>query len=315
MNRDEFAITVNGLEKSFKQGKVLGGIHFKVKKGTIFALLGSNGAGKTTTVKVLSTLMKPGKGGATISGFDIVKEPEAVRQAISLTGQYAAVDELLTGRENMRLIGSLLHILDVSARANKLLEQFDLLYAADRRVATYSGGMRRRLDLAMSLIGNASVIFLDEPTTGLDPQSRIAMWTIIRDLTKSGVTVFLTTQYLEEADQLADHIAVLDGGKIIAEGTASELKKRLPGGYIELEFDHGSELSKAYQYLRTWNMDVYEQQQVITVRGDGSVQQLMFILNQLEYEKIHVKSVIQKQPTLEDVFFELIGNNHKGERV
>ncbi|MDI3311693.1 MAG: ATP-binding cassette domain-containing protein, partial [Thermoanaerobacterium sp.] len=222
------AISVNGLEKSFKDLKVLKNISFTVKRGSIFALLGSNGAGKTTMIKILTTLLKPDKGSIEIYGYDVVRQPDKVREVISLTGQFTAVDEVLTGRENLQMIGELRHLPDASIRANKLLEQFDLLDAANRRVSTYSGGMRRRLDIAMSLIGDPPILFLDEPTTGLDPQSRITMWKIIKDLTKRGITVFLTTQYLEEADELADQIAILNEGRIVSSGTAAELKKMLP---------------------------------------------------------------------------------------
>ena len=204
------AISVNGLEKSYKNLKVLNNVRFSVQKGHIFALLGSNGAGKTTTIKILTTLLKLDSGNAQVGGFDVVRQPELVREEISLTGQYTALDEVLTGRENLQMIGQLRHLSDVNLKTEEMLERFDLLDAADRPVATYSGGMRRRLDLTMSLIGSPSIIFLDEPTTGLDPQSRMVMWKIIKDLARAETTVFLTTQYLEEADQLADQIAILN---------------------------------------------------------------------------------------------------------
>ncbi len=219
MDDNKTAISVRGLEKSFKNVQVLKGIDFSIDRGEIFALLGSNGAGKTTTIKMLSTLLKIDKGVAHVCGFDVSKNPENVRERISLTGQNAAVDEVLTGKENMIMIGKLRHLADVKANAEDLLKKFDLSEAANRPVANYSGGMRRRLDLAMSLLGDPSVIFLDEPTTGLDPQARLLMWDIIRDLKSAGITIFLTTQYLEEAEQLADWIAILNEGKIVAEGT------------------------------------------------------------------------------------------------
>ena len=228
MNAQIPAITVNNLRKSYKNVSVLRGVSFQIETGTIFALLGSNGAGKTTTIKILTTLLKPDGGSAQINGFDVSRQPSRVREQISLAGQEIAVDHILTGRENLRLIGKLRHLPNVEIEADSLLKRFDLADAADRRVATYSGGMARRLDLAMSLLGNPSVMFLDEPTTGLDPQSRLTAWQIIKDLAASGITVFLTTQHLEEADYLASHIAILNDGVIVAEGTPAELKKLLP---------------------------------------------------------------------------------------
>ena len=219
------AITVKNLTKSFKDTAVLKDVSFNVRGGEIFALLGSNGAGKTTTINILTTLMEADGGTATLNGFDVAKQSDEVRESISLTGQFAAVDDVLTARENLVLIGDLRHVQDPAQTAADLLEQFELVDAADRRAGTFSGGMRRRLDIAMSLIGSPSVIFLDEPTTGLDPEARNNMWQTIRTLNKKGTTIFLTTQYLDEADQLADTIAVLHKGKIVASGTASELKK------------------------------------------------------------------------------------------
>jgi ABC-2 type transport system ATP-binding protein len=227
------AVRVQGLEKSYKDLHVLQGVDFDVPRGSIFALLGSNGAGKTTVVKILSTLLKPDAGFATVAGFDVVTQPDHVRESISLTGQFAAVDEILTGRENLVLMSRLWHRKDGKALAQQLLDRFQLSDAADRRVATYSGGMRRRLDIAMSLIGNPPVIFLDEPTTGLDPQARIEVWNSIRELASQGTTVLLTTQYLDEAEQLADRIAILHEGRIIANGTLAELKRLLPPVKVE----------------------------------------------------------------------------------
>jgi ABC-2 type transport system ATP-binding protein len=227
------SIQVRGLQKSYKQLHVLKGVDFEVAKGSIFALLGSNGAGKTTIIKILSTLLKPDHGTATVNGFDVTAKPAHVRQSISLTGQFAAVDEILTGRENLVMIAKLRHLENPRQVAEDLLKRFGLTDAAARRVATYSGGMRRRLDLAMSLVGNPPLIFLDEPTTGLDPEGRIEVWKIVKELADGGATVFLTTQYLEEAEQLADRIAILHEGKVIVNGTLAELKKLFPVAKVE----------------------------------------------------------------------------------
>lgn len=233
MIKTETAITISGLEKSFKNLKVLKGISFSIKKGSIFALLGSNGAGKTTIVKILTTLLKQDRGNATVNGFDVASKPDNVRQSISLTGQFAAVDEVLTGRENLIMIAKLRHLNHPRQVADDLLKRFGLTDAADRKTSTYSGGMRRRLDIAMSLVGKPQLIFLDEPTTGLDPEARIEVWKIVKELADSGTTVFLTTQYLEEAEQLADQIAILHEGRIIANGTLAELKKLFPPAKVE----------------------------------------------------------------------------------
>ncbi|WP_444658012.1 ABC transporter ATP-binding protein [Caproiciproducens sp. R2] len=229
----ETAIQVKGLQKSYKKLHVLKGVDFEVEKGSIFALLGSNGAGKTTIVKILTTLLKSDGGRAVVNGFDVTKEPGKVRQSISLTGQFAAVDEILTGRENLIMIARLRHLVNSRQVADDLLNRFGLTDAADRRVSTYSGGMRRRLDIAMSLIGNPRLIFLDEPTTGLDPEARIEVWKTVKELADNGTTVFLTTQHLEEAEQLADRIAILHEGKIIVSGTLEELKKLFPPAKVE----------------------------------------------------------------------------------
>jgi len=227
------AIQSKGLQKSYKQLHVLKGVDFEVEKGSIFALLGSNGAGKTTIVKILTTLLKQDSGTATVNGFDVTSKPDDVRQSISLTGQFAAVDEILTGRENLIMIARLRHLNNPRQVAEELLKRFGLIEAADRRVSTYSGGMRRRLDIAMSLIGKPQVIFLDEPTTGLDPEARLEVWKTVKELAANGTTVFLTTQYLEEAEQLADRIAILHEGRIIANGTLAELKKLFPPAKVE----------------------------------------------------------------------------------
>ncbi|MGG4439839.1 ABC transporter ATP-binding protein [Brevibacillus fortis] len=227
------SIQVKGLQKSYKQHQVLKGVDFEVEKGSIFALLGSNGAGKTTAVKILTTLLKPDSGTVTVNGFDVASKPDNVRQAISLTGQFAAVDEILTGRENLLMIAKLRYLKNPRQVADDLLKRFGLTEAADRRVSTYSGGMRRRLDIALSLVGKPQIVFLDEPTTGLDPEARIEVWKIVKELADGGTTIFLTTQYLEEAEQLADQIAILHEGRIIASGSLSELKKLFPSAKVE----------------------------------------------------------------------------------
>ncbi|MHA6482690.1 ABC transporter ATP-binding protein [Paenibacillus sp. strain BS8-2] len=229
----EIAIQVTGLQKSYKQHQVLKDVNFKVEKGSIFALLGSNGAGKTTAVKIMTTLLKPDKGTVTVDGYDVVLNPDHVRQAISLTGQFAAVDEILTGRENLIMIAKLRYLSNPRQVADDLLKRFGLTEAADRKASTYSGGMRRRLDIALSLVGKPQIVFLDEPTTGLDPEARIEVWKMVKELAAGGTTIFLTTQYLEEAEQLADRIAILHEGKIIASGTLSELKRLFPQATVE----------------------------------------------------------------------------------
>jgi ABC-2 type transport system ATP-binding protein len=227
------AIATKGLKKSFGKAEVLKGVSFEVRRGEIFALLGSNGAGKTTTIRILATLLKPDSGTSSVSGFDTAKSPDKVRQSISLTGQFTAVDEILTGRENLHMIARLRHLDNPGGIAEGLLERFGLTDAADRSAGTYSGGMKRRLDLAMSLVGKPSVIFLDEPTTGLDPEARLQVWEMIRELAEGGTTVFLTTQYLDEAEELADRIAILHEGRLVADATLSELKKLLPPAKVE----------------------------------------------------------------------------------
>ncbi|RJE47163.1 MULTISPECIES: ATP-binding cassette domain-containing protein [unclassified Dehalobacter] len=307
------AISVSGLKKSYKDLKVLEDVSFSVQKGSIFALLGSNGAGKTTVIRILTTLLKPDAGYAQVCGFNVLERPEQVREAISLTGQYAAVDDILTGRENMQMIGKLRHLNDVAGKINELLLRFALTEAADRHVATYSGGMRRRLDLAMSLLGSPSVVFLDEPTTGLDPQARTAMWKIIKELAQSGVTVFLTTQYLEEADVLADYIAILHHGKIVAQGSADQLKKMLPHGHIELRFRHENEVTLAGELLSEYNISLDRETLTLNIVTDGSVRQMMDTLVRLEQAGISATEFMQKSPTLDDVFLSVIGEDHAKE--
>lgn len=245
----ETMIDVSGLKKSYKANHVLKDVSFTVRKGSVFALLGSNGAGKTTVVKILSTLIKPDSGKATINGFDVVRQGYYVRECISLTGQFTAVDEVLTGRENLNLIGQLKRLNDVKNKVNEWLAFFHLQDAADSKVSTYSGGMRRRLDIAMSLMGKPQIIFLDEPTTGLDPQNRIAMWDLVKELAAGGTTVFLTTQYLEEAEYLADYIAILHGGKILAEGTPQYLKTIMPQRGAQLNFQNEEQAAEAMALL------------------------------------------------------------------
>ena len=242
-------IVVSDLKKSFKINRVLRNVTFTVRKGSIFALLGSNGAGKTTVVKILSTLMKPDSGNVTINGLDVVRQGYYVRECISLTGQFTAVDEVLTGRENLNLIGQLKRLNNVKNKVNEWLSFFHLQDAADSKVSTYSGGMRRRLDIAMSLMGKPQIIFLDEPTTGLDPQNRIAMWDLVKELAVGGTTVFLTTQYLEEAEYLADYIAILHGGKILAEGTPQYLKTIMPHRGAQLNFQSEEQAAEAMALL------------------------------------------------------------------
>jgi ABC-2 type transport system ATP-binding protein len=309
MEKHSTAITVSNLEKSYKKVKVLKDVSLTVETGTIFALLGANGAGKTTMINILTTLLKADDGKATVNDFDVAVQPDEVRKSISLTGQFAAVDDVLTARENLVLISDLRHVKDPAHTAEMLLKKFDLLEAADRRTVTFSGGMRRRLDIAMSLIGNPSVIFFDEPTTGLDPQSRNAMWETIRLLAKGGTTVFLTTQYLEEADLLADKIAILNQGKIVAEGTADELKKLLPHGQVELRFHDQAQLGATVKLLKNHEIVRNDDAFSLIVTTDGSVAQLTRLLNQLEAAKVEIAEFAQKAPTLDDVFLKIINDN------
>ncbi|MGY4098285.1 ATP-binding cassette domain-containing protein [Nocardia sp. R16R-3T] len=308
------AISAQGLRKSFGEQVVLDGIDITVPEGTIYSLLGPNGAGKTTTVQILTTLLRPDAGEIRVDGHDLVAEPDAVRIAIGVTGQFSAVDELLTGRENLVLMGDLHHLPRRESKrlAAELLERFDLVEAGDKTAATYSGGMVRRLDLAMTLVGDPRIIFLDEPTTGLDPRSRRTIWDMIRTLVDDySVTVFLTTQYLEEADQLADRIAVLDHGRIVAEGTAAELKRRIPGGHIRLEFADQLGLARAATALgpdaRVVD-DASEEEFTLAVPSDGGVKSLRAVLDRLDYEQIEVAGLSVHTPTLDDVFLTLTGH-------
>jgi ABC-2 type transport system ATP-binding protein len=302
------AISATGLRKSFGDKLVLDGIDLAVAAGTIFALLGPNGAGKTTAVRILSTLIRADGGRVSVAGHDLAADPDAVRAAIGVTGQFSAVDDLLTGEENLRLMADLRHLGRAAGRrrAAELLDQFDLADAAGKTAATYSGGMRRRLDLAMTLVGNPRLIFLDEPTTGLDPRSRRTMWGIIRDLASRGVTIFLTTQLLDEADQLAGRIAVLDQGVIAAEGTADELKRRIPGGHIRLEFADLDDLNKALPVLGVAAGD--DTSLTVQVPGDGSVSSLRDLLGRLDAGSVRADRLSIHTPDLDDVFFALTGH-------
>jgi ABC-2 type transport system ATP-binding protein len=301
------AISARGLRKSFGEKTVLDGIDLTVPQGTILALLGPNGAGKTTAVHLLTTYLRPDSGEIRIAGHDPAKNPQAVRRAIGVTGQFSAIDGYLTGRENLMLMADL-HLLPKKAgrrRAEELLARFELAEAADKAASTYSGGMKRKLDLAMTLVGGPRVIFLDEPTTGLDPRSRRTMWDIIRGLAAEGTTILLTTQYLDEADQLAHRVAVLDGGRIVAEGTPAELKARIPGGHIELAFADRTELDAAAMVLAPTGRD--DDALTLQLAGDGRVSTLRTLLRQLDDADVDVESLTVHTPDLDDVFFALIG--------
>ncbi len=303
----EPAIAATGVRKSFGDTLVLDGVDVTVDEGTIFALLGPNGAGKTTIVRILTTLLPADAGELRVAGHDLRANPDGVRAAIGVTGQFSALDDLLTGEENLQLMADL-NRLDRSAgrrRVAELLERFDLVDAARRHAATYSGGMRRRLDLAMTLVGSPRVIFLDEPTTGLDPRSRRTMWDAIRALAAAGVTILLTTQYLDEADELADRIAVLDHGRIVAEGTAAELKRRIPGGHVRLQFPEADALRSAAGLLDAASAD--EERLELQVPSDGSVASLRRLLEQLDTADIEVAQLSIHTPDLDDVFFAVTG--------
>lgn len=306
----DYAIVADDLKKSYGKLKVLDGINLQVKRGTVLALLGPNGAGKTTTVRILTTLLDADSGTASIEGYDLKENADDVRGIIGLTGQYAAVDEYLTGRENLRMMGRLYHLSshDANRRAEELLEQFDLVDAADRPSKTYSGGMRRRLDLAASLIAAPPVIFLDEPTTGLDPRSRLAMWDIIKRLVEGGSTILLTTQYLEEADQLADKIAVIDGGKVIAEGTADELKDKVGKERIAFTFADKGAYQKALKLIDGETTQSDDKKLMISVAHDGGVKGLRALLQKLEDGGVEVEGLSLHKPTLDDVFLKLTGH-------
>jgi ABC-2 type transport system ATP-binding protein len=305
------AIRASGLRKSFGDTLVLDGIDLDVPEGTVFALLGPNGAGKTTTVHILTTLIGADAGEVQVAGHDVARDPDPVRAAIGVTGQLTAVDNLLTGEENLLLMADLRHLgrREGRRRAAQLLDRFDLAEAARKPASTYSGGMRRRLDLAMGLIGDPRIIFLDEPTTGLDPRSRRTMWQIIRDLVAGGVTVFLTTQYLEEADELAHRVALLDHGRLVAEGTPDELKRRIPGGHISLRFAFADGLDSAASMLGEGRRD--DEALTLQVPSDGSVKSLQALLDRLNGAAVEVSELSIHTPDLDDVFLTLTGQPDK----
>ncbi|WP_435220855.1 ATP-binding cassette domain-containing protein [Streptomyces sp. Tue6028] len=307
------AIAANGLRKSYGDRTVLDGIDLAVPAGSVFALLGPNGAGKTTAVKILSTLITPdsGSGELRVGGHDLATDAQAVRGAIGVTGQFSAVDGLITGEENMLLMADLHHLSKEEGRrvTAELLERFDLVEAAQKPASTYSGGMKRRLDIAMTLVGSPRIIFLDEPTTGLDPRSRHNMWQIIRELVTGGVTVFLTTQYLEEADELADRIAVLSNGKIAAEGSAEELKRIVPGGHVKLRFTDPA----AYRNAATALGDAAAHDDdalALQIPSDGSQRALRSLLDRLDAAGIEADELTVHTPDLDDVFFALTGDTN-----
>ena len=306
---NELAIEASGLAKSYGGVRVLGGIDLRVPRGSVFALLGPNGAGKTTTVRILATLSRADAGQARVAGFDVDRDRRQVRRHISLTGQFAALDAAQTGEENLRMIGRLAGLPRAAARrrAAELLEQFDLAPAAGRRVGTYSGGMRRRLDLAVSLTGRPAVIFLDEPTTGLDPQSRLTTWRAIADLAAGGVTVFLTTQYLDEADRLADQIAVLNGGLLVATGTSAELKRRVAPQRLDLTCSNAEAFEQVRSVLTNRVVHLDRAARTVGVATDGSAAQVRALLDQADPGRDLVASFAVRGATLDDVFFTLTG--------
>ena len=308
---DDKAVFAEGVVKKFGDVVALDGMDLTVERGQVVGLLGPNGAGKTTMVRILSTLLTPTAGTARVSGFDVVTQPDEVRRAIGLTGQYAAVDEYLTGRENLRMFGDLYHLEPkyVKRRSQELLDSFDLSEAADRSVRTYSGGMRRRLDLASSLIARPSILFLDEPTTGLDPRSRLGMWAVIEGLVAEGTTVLLTTQYLEEADQLAQDIVVIDHGRVIAHGTAEALKDQIGGDRIEVTVVNAGQASAAADVLRTVSTGepaIEEGRVSAPVSGGSTV--LVNAIRALDVAGIEVSDLLLRRPTLDDVFMTLTGH-------
>ena len=309
------AIAVSGLRKAYKDKIVLDGIDLDVRAGTVFSLLGPNGAGKTTTVNVLTTLVRADGGTVRVAGHDVATEAKAVRAAIGVTGQFAAVDELLTGRENLQLMVDLSRVpaRDGKRVVTELLERFDLVESAQKPVSTYSGGMRRKLDLAMTLVGKPRIIFLDEPTTGLDPRSRRTMWDIVRELVADGVTIFLTTQYLEEADQLADRIAVLNQGRLVAQGTPDDLKRQVPGSHVRLRFTDVVELDAAARVLTDATRD--DEALALRVPGDGGTRSLRALLDRLDEYSISAEELSVHTPDLDDVFLALTGRTHTTEVV
>jgi ABC-2 type transport system ATP-binding protein len=311
--KDTIVIQAKNLKKSYGKTSVLKGVSLSVERGKMVALLGPNGAGKTTTVRILSTLLGFDGGSVKVEGFDVQRQADEVRKVIGLTGQSAAVDELLTGRENLIMMGRLYRLTSKSAkaRAQELLEEFDLVDAADRPAKTYSGGMRRRLDLAVSLVATPPVIFLDEPTTGLDPRSRLAMWDIINNLKQQGATILLTTQYLEEADQLADRIVVIDGGKVIAEGTAKELKKKIGDDRLELTFGSKKTYESAKTELQKNIATSNDEDRTVSLLITDTNKDVQKTLATLDKAKIAIDSMAIHKPTLDDVFLSLTGKTKK----
>jgi ABC-2 type transport system ATP-binding protein len=312
------AITAEGLVKIYRSRKsevrALDGLDLTVREGTVLGLLGPNGAGKTTTVRILATLLRPDAGHATVAGFDVVKQADQLRSVIGLSGQFAAVDENLTGRENLWMFGRLYQLssAESKSRATDLLEQFSLSNAADRTVKTYSGGMRRRLDLASALIGQPRLLFLDEPTTGLDPRSRLGMWDVIRGLVREGTTLLLTTQYLEEADELADTIAVVDGGRIIARGTADELKSQVGGERIEVVVHDRADIERARELLSgnlAGECTLDEHTRRLTIPSESGAQGLVQVVRDLDAAGIRLDDIGLRRPTLDDVFLTLTGHD------
>ncbi|WP_425833552.1 ATP-binding cassette domain-containing protein [Streptomyces fractus] len=302
------AVSTVGLRKSYGDKTVLDGIDLSIPAGSVFALLGPNGAGKTTTVRILSTLIDADGGQAQVAGHDVAGSPDGVRAAIGVTGQFAALDDLLTAEENLLLMADLLRLgkREGRKRTKELLERFGIADVAKNRAATFSGGMRRRLDLAMTLVGDPEVIFLDEPTTGLDPRSRRTMWETVRNLVAGGVTVFLTTQYLEEADQLADRVAVLDGGRIVAEGTADELKAQIPGSHVRLRFNDWSEYERAAEAFPGSARD--DEELALRIAGDGDLAALRGLFDRLDAAGVHAADFSVHTPDLDDVFLALTGD-------
>jgi ABC-2 type transport system ATP-binding protein len=305
------AISAVDVRKSFGGNVVLDGLEFAVERGSVFALLGPNGAGKTTMVRILATLLEADRGAVRIAGYDVIRDADAVRDVIGVTGQFSAIDGLLTGRENLALMADLHHLArgDARARVGELLECFELGEAADRVAVTYSGGMRRRLDLAMTLIGSPQVIFLDEPTTGLDPRSRHTAWEIVRGLVKDGTTVFLTTQYLDEADKLADRVAILDHGRLVAQGTAPELKQRIPGGRIDVRFPDTQSQLIAGDALGMAVTVADHDSPGLQIPTDGNVATLRRVLRDLDEAGVDVVDLEIHTPDLDDVFFALTGQD------
>jgi ABC-2 type transport system ATP-binding protein len=299
-------IAVSGLRKAYGDKVVLDGIDFDVAAGSVFSMLGPNGAGKTTTVNVLTTLMKADAGTVRVAGYDVVTGTKEIRSVIGVTGQFAAVDELLSGQENLQLMADLKRVRSADRVITHLLERFDLAESAQKMVATYSGGMRRKLDLAMTLVGNPRIIFLDEPTTGLDPRSRRTMWEIVRELVADGTTIFLTTQYLEEADQLANRIAVLDQGRLVAQGTPEELKRLVPGTHVRLRFADQRDLDAAARLLAGSTRD--DQELTLRVPSDGRSKSLRDLLDRLDEHTIDAEEFSVHTPDLDDVFLALTGH-------